>query len=253
MADLHHHTQLYYGLSGLALPIPKYKFPPPHQESSRLTYYASLFNSIEVNSSFYKIPMPATVSKWAGSVPPEFKFTFKLFQDITHNKGLEFKSDDIARFFKAIEPAGDKKGCVLVQLPPNTGKECTGQLYALLTCVNENNAGNAWSIAVEFRNRSWYTPELYNLLDDLGAAMVIQDIPKSATPMLHQTGGFVYVRFHGPTGNYRDTYPESFLYEYATYIREWLDEGKTVYTYFNNTMGEAYNNQHTLTKFIRNA
>jgi len=247
------YNRFYYGLSGLVLPIPKYKFPPEHQDSSRLTYYATFFNSIEINSSFYKIPLPATIAKWTGLVPADFKFTFKLFRDITHNKGLEFKSEDIARFFKAIAPAANKNGCVLIQLPPGTGKECMLPLQALLNCVKANNPHGAWKIAVEFRNRSWYVPDVYNLLGDTRAAMVIQDIPRSAAPMLHQTGDFVYARFHGPTGNYRDTYPESFLYEYSGYIREWLDEGRQVYTYFNNTIGDAYNNQQTLARFVLSA
>ena len=52
----------------------------------------------------------------------------------------------------------------------------------------------------------------------------------------------MYVRFHGPTGNYRESYVDDFLYEYASYINEWIEEGKTVYVYFNNTMGDAFNN-----------
>lgn len=81
----------YSGLSGLALPIPKYLFPEPHRNSSRLTYYASLFNSVEINSTFYKLPMQKTVSKWAGEVPENFRFTFKLWKEITHVPGINFK------------------------------------------------------------------------------------------------------------------------------------------------------------------
>ena len=70
--------RFYSGISGLQLPIPQHLFPPPFENASRLTYYASLFNSIENNSSFYKIPQSATVARWADSVPEHFKFTFKL-------------------------------------------------------------------------------------------------------------------------------------------------------------------------------
>ena len=73
----------YSGLSGLQLNIPQYLYPPPFENASRLTYYASLFNSIEINSSFYKIPKAATVAKWAACVPENFKFTFKLWKGIT--------------------------------------------------------------------------------------------------------------------------------------------------------------------------
>ncbi len=80
----------YSGTSGLVLPVPKLLYPAEFQDKSRLTYYASLFNSIEINSSFYKIPQIPTVCKWAESVPDNFQFTFKLSKAITHAKGLEF-------------------------------------------------------------------------------------------------------------------------------------------------------------------
>ena len=83
------------GLSGIQLPIPKYRYPPPFENTSRLTYYSTFFNSIEINSSFYKVPRPATVTKWAASVPEHFKFTFKLWKEITHAQEFNFKEEDI--------------------------------------------------------------------------------------------------------------------------------------------------------------
>jgi uncharacterized protein YecE (DUF72 family) len=82
------------------------------------------------------------------------------------------------------------------------------------------------------------------------ASRVIQDIPRSATPAIQHKSDFIYIRFHGPTGNYRDSYPEDFLHEYATYIIDWIEEGKIVYVYFNNTMGDAFNNLKTLNGFV---
>jgi uncharacterized protein YecE (DUF72 family) len=242
--------RFYSGLSGLELPVPKYLFPPEHQDSSRLTYYATFFNSIEVNSTFYKLPMGKTLAKWKEQVPPGFAFTFKLWKEITHDKDLDFKEQDVKSFFEVIAYAGEKKGCVLVQFPPSLGKVRLMQLGALLACIDQYNTGRAWKIAVEFRNKSWYQPEVYDLLESHGAAMVIQDIPKSVTPMIDHASNFLYIRFHGPSGNYRDSYSEHFLAEYATYVREWLQEGKTVFVYFNNTMGDAFKNLETLNNFI---
>src|SRR5688500_3764072 len=105
---------LYTGLSGIALPVPKYKFPPEHWNSSRLTYYATFFNSIEVNSSFYKIPLKVTLKRWAESVPEDFTFTFKLFRDITHSKDLQFTASDVFEFIQTIAAVGHKKGCLLI-------------------------------------------------------------------------------------------------------------------------------------------
>ncbi|MCW3072643.1 MAG: hypothetical protein JWO44_2533 [Bacteroidetes bacterium] len=239
-------ASFYGGLSGLQLPVPKYLFPEPHQNSSRLAYYSTFFNSIEVNSTFYKLPLEKTIAGWAATVPDAFRFTFKLWKEITHVKALDFKEEDIEKYFKVIAAAGRKKGCVLIQFPPSLGNAHMMQLDALLRCVKQNNPTNEWKIALEFRNKSWYNEHVYDLLNAYGAAMVVQDIPRSATPMLEHSTDFMYIRFHGPTGNYRDSYSDSFLAEYATYVKEWLSEGKTVYAYFNNTMGDAFKNLQAL-------
>ncbi|MEX2349471.1 MAG: DUF72 domain-containing protein [Flavobacteriaceae bacterium] len=242
----------YSGISGLLLPIPKYLFPPPYENVSRLTYYATFFNSIEFNSTFYKIPQRATVAKWAASVPEDFRFTFKLWKGITHSKGLNFNKADIVSFFNSINGAEEKKGCVLVQFPPSIGREYAVQLDKLLESILESNVTQGWNVAVEFRNPSWYHEEVYNLLTNYKAAIVIQDKPKAATPLLNHTADFVYIRFHGPNGNYRESYSQDFLKEYASLVKEWLDSGKTVYAYFNNTMGDAFTNLQTLHEEVHN-
>ena len=238
------------GLSGLQVPVPKYLFPREHKESSRLTYYSTFFNSIEINSTFYKLPQQRTITNWINSVPPEFKFTFKLWKEITHCKHLDFKESDVEKFFTIINTGAEKKGCVLVQFPPGLSGVHIGQVSLLLSNIQKHNRAE-WPIAVEFRNKSWYNSSAYELLASQGIALVIHDIPKSFTPMVEHTTNFIYVRFHGPTGNYRDSYPDSFLYEYATYVKEWVEEGKTVYLYFNNTMGAAFQNLQTLQNAIR--
>src|SRR6187549_343204 len=116
------------GLSGLVLDRPKYLFPEPYQNVSRLTYYSTIFNSIEINSSFYKIPLPSTIQKWSDSVNENFKFTFKLFKEVTHCKGFLFSEEEIIKFFTAINNVKNKQGCLLVQLPPGLGVEYIFQL-----------------------------------------------------------------------------------------------------------------------------
>lgn len=241
-------SNFYSGISGLQLPIPKHQFPEEFRDSSRLTYYATFFNSIEINSTFYKLPMPRTIEKWISEVPADFRFTFKLWKEITHTKGLAFNENDVKLFFDIASRANEKKGCVLIQFPPSLGKTYIMQLDALLQYIGQVN--NGWKIAVEFRNKSWYDEDVYELLESYNAAVVVQDIPKSATPMISHASDIVYLRFHGPTGNYRDSYSESFLSEYASYVKEWMEEGKTVYAYFNNTMGDAFNNLQTLNRFV---
>lgn len=242
--------QFYSGLSGLQLHIPQYLYPPPYEKASRLTYYATFFNSIEVNSSFYKIPQAKTVEKWAAAVTENFRFTFKLWKGITHAKDLNFNKEDVQAFFKAINGVKEKKGSLLIQFPPSVGREYSVQLERLLNCIAAINTSDDWKLAIEFRNRTWYHDRVYDLLANYKAALVVQDIPKSATPLVDHRTDFMYIRFHGPAGNYRDSYEDDFLHEYAIYIREWLEEKKTVFVYFNNTMGDALNNLKTLNSFM---
>jgi uncharacterized protein YecE (DUF72 family) len=248
MEKLYFHN-FFSGLSGIQLLIPRSFYPPPYKNASRLTYYSSLFNSIEINSTFYKIPRPATVAKWAESVDEDFKFTFKMWRKITHCKGFDFEERDVANFFKSINSIGNKRGCLLIQLPPSIGKEYNTKLNKLLSCIKVIDSMK-WKIAIEFRNKSWYIDSSYNLLDFFKAALVIHDIPKSATPGIHHPSEFVYVRLHGPTGDYRGSYSEYLLRDYANRVSEWTEDGKEVYMYFNNTIGDAYNNLKTINDFV---
>jgi uncharacterized protein YecE (DUF72 family) len=241
----------YCGTSGILTPIPKRDFPPEFKHCSRLTYCATLLNSTEINSSFYKLPMPATVTKWANTVPDSFRFTFKLWREITHNKGLVFKDEDIFRYMDVVSNAVGRKGCILVQFPPSITVTERAQLSHLLSVLVEANQVQQWNIAVEFRHRSWYNEDIYEMLEQFNAGMVIQDMPASATPLILTAENFVYLRFHGPGGNYRGGYSDELLNEYAYYIREWQEEGKDVYVYFNNTAGDALKNVTSLQQYVK--
>jgi uncharacterized protein YecE (DUF72 family) len=242
-------VKFYGGTSGLQLPMPKRDFPPEYTDKSRIYFYSTIVNSLEVNSSFYKVPLASTVKKWSEDVCGDFRFTFKLWRDITHTKGLEFKIDDVKKFMSVIDSAGNRKGCLLVQFPPSLTISNKNQLQNLLSVINTYNQGE-WQVTLEFRHRSWYQDDIYQLIEKYKAGLVIHDMPASASPLDSFNNSFVYLRFHGPDGKYRGTYADEFLAEYASYINDWLDEGKTVYTYFNNTMGNALQNLITLKTFI---
>ena len=134
---------IYAGTSGIELPVSnKLQYPLEFQEKSRLTYYASLFNTVEINSSFYKIPMASTVRKWAESVPEGFRFTFKLWKEITHAKELVFNPADVNRFMETIAHASGKEGCLLIQFPPSINILKINQFNQLLTCTQNANLNN---------------------------------------------------------------------------------------------------------------
>ena len=244
-------NNFYSGVSGLVLPVPKSQYPPEFQDKSRLQYYASLFNSLEINSIFYKLPKRTTIANWVESVPDNFRFTFKLSKTVTHVKNLEFAANDVAAFMKTIEPVGHKKGCLLVQFPPGLKVEKLHQLQNLLDVIGEATHDTNWKIAMEFRNSSWYEREVYELLDEYNFSVVLQDIPASATPIEAQKSDFIYLRFHGPEPRYRGSYSDEDLMAYAKRIKKWLKNGKTVFCYFNNTMGDAVNNLQTLNSYVR--
>lgn len=239
------------GTSGLVLREPnKQAFPPGHRQKHRLTYYASLFNSIEINSSFYKVPMPVTFTKWTHLVPQDFQFTVKLWREITHARGFAFNPADVALFMKAAANLGDKKGCLLIQLPPSVAWNKLGQLEKMLTLVQTPDTDPAWRIAVEFRDRSWYRQETYDLLDSFGASPVLHDMPASANDIPRGKAGFIYIRYHGIRGDYKGTYTQAHLEEHAEKIKGWLRHGKDVYAYFNNTIGDAVTNLETLNTLV---
>ncbi|AYL94576.1 DUF72 domain-containing protein [Mucilaginibacter celer] len=232
----------YLGTSNIVLPVPnKLAFPEAWRDKSRLSFYASLFNSLEVNSTFYKVPLGKTVARWSAEVPAGFRFTFKFWKEITHNKNLAFKPADVERFFEVINRC-DKKGCLLIQLPPGTRFESFGQLAALLAIIQQYNRESPWRIVVEFRHSSWYNQQTYQLLQNNDVAIVMHDMKASAPPFIESTADFVYLRFHGPEAGYRGNYADDVIAEYAAYINEWRGEGKTVYAYFNNTLGSALGN-----------
>jgi uncharacterized protein YecE (DUF72 family) len=241
------------GTSNVVVPGNKTTFPAAFQSKSRLNYYASIFNTVEVNSSFYKIPQHSTCQKWALDTPDDFRFTLKLTRDVTHAKELKGDLAIIGKFMHAADGIGEKKGCLLIQFPGRITLDYFEKVERILQEVQAYDPDNEWKKAVEFRNNSWYTGEAWELLDEYNAAMVLHDIPKSRMQELRGHAGFVYLRFHGPKGDYRDSYTDTLLKEKATEIKGWIREGKDVYVYFNNTMGSAYENARSLQSMLKTA
>jgi uncharacterized protein YecE (DUF72 family) len=245
------------GTSGLVLPVPnKQAFPEAFRSGSRLAYYSTLFNSIEINSTFYKLPLPATFSRWAEEVQPDFRFTVKLWRGITHVPGLRFMPVDVHRCLYAAHHLGEKKGCLLIQLPPGLKVTAAEKLEQLLDKICAADPARSWKLAVEFRHRSWYIPEVEALLHRYQAARVLHDMPASSitelpgppaclpfgAPSVDPSSSpvpFVYLRFHGPAGDYKGGYPDAALHTWAEKAIGWLSAGKEVYVYFNNTIGDA--------------
>lgn len=238
------------GTSGIVVPGSKQSFPAEFQLKSRLNYYASLFNTLEVNSTFHKIPLQSTLEKWSQDVPENFQFTVKLWREITHVKQLIINLDNIDTFFGVVNNIGNKKGCLLVQFPGSITAEFSTQVEQILRRLQQSDNENQWRKAIEFRSVTWYNNRTYELLDKFNYVMVLHDMPKSKNLEINQQSQFIYFRFHGPKGDYRGSYTDEFLEEQAEKIRSSLSEGKDVYAYFNNTMGNAFENAMSLKAMV---
>lgn len=234
------------GTSNGYMPGNKLTFPPVYQLKSRLHYYSSLFNTVEVNSCFYKTPLRSTYEKWASDVPEDFQFTLKLSRDITHVKELKGDLACMNGFLQSASGTGNKKGCLLIQFPGKINLENFNQVENILAHLRVHDPNYEWRKAIEFRNDSWYVGETTELLNEYYATMVLHDFYKAKVSTLFGNANFVYMRFHGPGGNYRDSYSNHTLDEKGEVIREFVSSGKDVYAYFNNTAGNAFENARYL-------
>ncbi|HTE27658.1 DUF72 domain-containing protein [Flavitalea sp.] len=241
--------KLHIGTSNVVVPGNRQSFPEPFRNKSRLHYYSTLFNSLEVNSSFYKVPLPRTFERWTTEVSQNFTFTVKLWKGVTHNK-LIYQPAAIENFLMAADQLNKNRGCLLIQFPASIKADDSTRVFEILNYVRLSDPGEKWRIAVEFRHNSWYFREIYELLNEYDAAMVIHDIPASRVTEHLTDPAFVYLRFHGPKGDYRDSYTEEFLAQRAKQILKWMKTGKDVYAYFNNTIGSAFENAVLLKKMV---
>jgi uncharacterized protein YecE (DUF72 family) len=202
----------------------------PHKQE--LAYYASRFDTAEINGSFYRLPSEAAVQGWAERAPPGFLFAWKASRYITHNKKLNDCADSIALVFGRMAPLGDHFGPVLFQLPPNLHFN-PERLAAFLELLPADRR-----CTFEFRHPSWYVAETFEILKSAGASLCISDHHDAPSPW-EVTAPFVYVRGHGPGGRYFGRYDPEELKRWAAHIRAWRGEGRDVYVYFDNDIGTA--------------
>jgi uncharacterized protein YecE (DUF72 family) len=245
-------VKLYIGTSGWNYADWKKRFYPQGlMQSQWLGYLAREFDTTEINNSFYRIPKSQYVQQWAGQVPGRFRFAIKLWRGITQYKKLDDCRDKLANFFATFaELPARKRGPLLVQLPPHQGRDID-KLDRFLDDVRDVTSPARWKVAVEFRNDGWLCDDVYRLLDRQGAALCLHDMAKRAAVNQPNDASFVYLRRHGPRGNYRGGYSERELQRDAGNIRGWLRRGKTVFAYYNNDVeGHAIDNARRLKELL---
>ena len=203
-------------------------YPEEVRAEDRLLYYASRFDTVELNNSFYGLPKPKTLRHWRKTVPKDFLFAAKASRYITHQKKLHVEKASLAKFFGAMKSLGPKLGPVLFQLPPFW--KCNAERLA--TFLEQLPPGFRYTF--EFRNPTWWNEEVYRLLARHRIALCIFDLKGKVSPV-ETTADFVYVRLHGPArAAYRGRYPAATLRRWAKRIVEWRKARKKVYFYFDN-------------------
>lgn len=195
--------------------------------------YAARFDAAEINSSFYRPHRRTTYERWAASVPPAFRFAVKLPKAITHDRRLEECAEPLARFVDAVGGLGDKRGPVLVQLPPSLAFDA-GLADAFFGMLGEALPGR---VACEPRHPSWFAAAPDALLAAHAVARVAADparVPEAAEPGGWR--GLTYARWHGSPAIYRSSYDEAAI-EAHTAVARTAGESWTMYD--NTTLGAA--------------
>jgi len=206
-------------------------FYPPRLPASRwLEHYAQHFDTVEVNATFYRLPKRSLVARWIEQTPPDFVFAIKASRFLTHVKRLTDLGPGLERFYARIEPLVDspKLGPLLWQLPPNFRRD-DERLAAALARLPRGERH-----AFEFREASWFHPDVYELLREHDVALVIGDRPEVHAFQSHElTTDFTLVRFHAGTRGRRGNYSESELEEWAQRFEDWSRRA-AIWAYFNN-------------------
>ena len=195
-----------------------------------LDHYARHFDTVEVNNTFYRLPNRDAVANWVATVPPDFLFSIKASRYLTHVKRLRDLGPGLRRFYERIEPllATPKMGPLLWQLPPTFKRDDERLADALERLPKEQHH------CFEFRHPTWFHDDVYALLREHGAALVIGDRPEVKPYQAHVfTTDWTFVRFHYGSRGRRGNYSERELEEWAQRFREWRREVE-VLAYFNN-------------------
>lgn len=191
-------------------------------------HYASRFDTVEVNNTFYRLPERSTFSEWHDASPAGFVFALKMSRFVTHVRRLRDPEEPVRRFLDHSEPLAPKTGPVLVQLPPDLRLDLE-RLEAFLDVWPRSRR-----VAVELRHRSWMVRDTFDLLREKGAALVLTDRDGRPQEPLERTATWGYVRLHHGTAEPRPCYGEAALQSWVDRIASLWAHGEEVYVYFNN-------------------
>jgi uncharacterized protein YecE (DUF72 family) len=211
------------GTSGFAYPGWKPAFYPADLPAKKfLHYYATRLNGVEINYTYHRLPSGSTIEGWLEETPPGFVFVLKAHQRLTHIQRLQ-RSEFTGVFFKAIDAlrVKQKLGPVLFQAPPNLALD----LERLRGFVED--IPSDVTCAFEFRNKSWFTEPVYELLEQKRIALCLAESDKLTVPE-RITADFVYFRLR------KASYSADERAEIAAKVKGLREQGKTCYVFFKH-------------------
>ena len=217
------------GTSGWSYQGWKGKFYPNSlPEKEMLAYYASIFGTVELNSSFYRMPTAKAILKWKENTPDDFIFSCKASRYLTHVKRLKDTRESVDYLFETLTGLGKKLGPILFQLPPNWSLNLERLEQFVRTLPT------SFHCTFEFRNKSWLCKEVYDLLTQYNIALCFYDYKGYQCPEII-TSDFIYMRLHGPHYEpYFGNYKEAILLNYAEKMKHWGKKVKKIFCYFDN-------------------
>jgi uncharacterized protein YecE (DUF72 family) len=198
---------------------------PPRRWLAR---YATMFDTVEVNSTFYRLASRNAVAEWAAQTPDDFVFALKASRYLTHMKRLTDLDRGIARYYERIAPlvGTPKLGPIVWQLPQNFHRD-DERLAAALAALPPGRH------CFEFRHPSWFASDVYAILRQHDAALVIGDHPQRPFQSHEMTADWTLVRFHYGRHGRRGNYSRRELETWLRRIRQWRRRVE-VFAYFNN-------------------
>ena len=196
-------------------------YPSELRDRDFLAYYVTRFRTVEIDSSFYRVPSPQTLEVWRETTPEHFRFTLKAPQQITHRQRLKVPSEALDYFTRTAGSLGSRLAFIQYQLPPNL-KCDIGRLKAFLEVLPPAPAAS-----FEFRHPSWFVPEVIALLREHGRILCIHDTDEGCSPM-EITAATTCVRLR------RTQYSAQEREEWRARFRTWADAGIDVFAYIKH-------------------
>jgi len=202
-------------------------YPTDLSKNDWFVYYARNFDTVEINNTYYHLPKEKSVRRWHDLAPENFLYTVKANRFITHVKKLTNADEPLRNFLDAVEPLAEYLGPILYQLPPSLHKDLP-RLEKFIQILPPR------ILAIfEFRHNTWFTDDVFDLLDRSGAGFCIHDLGGCDVPRVI-TANLIYLRFHDPPAKYRHKYPYSILQEWAQWAKEKRNKAPRLFAYFNN-------------------